>query len=168
MSFRELTMIEVREVLRRWQAGQGHRTVARETGLDRKTVRRYVDALTALNVTSETPLDDAVVHAVARLVQARPEALPSEERGQLEGHRSRIETWLAQKQKRPLRLTKVHELLTRDHGVVASYSTLRRYVQDELGWGLKKPTVRLADAPAGEEAQVDFGEMGPHVDALTG
>jgi transposase len=35
-------MQEVREVLRRWQAKQGIRQIARETGLDRKTVRRYV------------------------------------------------------------------------------------------------------------------------------
>lgn len=166
MSFRELTMIEVREVLRRWQARQGLRAMARETGLDRKTVRRYVEALTALNVTPETVLDDTVVHEVARRVQARPDVAPSEERSQFEDHRQRIVAWLSEK--RPLRLTKVHVLLARDHGVTASYATLRRYVQDELGWGLKKPTVRIVDAPAGEEAQVDFGEMGTHVDGLTG
>jgi hypothetical protein len=40
MSYRELTMIEVKEVLRRRQAGQGPREIARDTGLDRKTVRR--------------------------------------------------------------------------------------------------------------------------------
>ena len=42
MSFRELSMIEIREVLRRWSAGQAVRAVARETGVDRKTVDRYV------------------------------------------------------------------------------------------------------------------------------
>jgi transposase len=44
MSFRELSMIEVKEVLRRREAGQGLREIARETGIDRKTVRRYVRA----------------------------------------------------------------------------------------------------------------------------
>jgi transposase len=37
-------MIEIREVLRRWSAGQAVRAVARETGVDRKTVDRYVTA----------------------------------------------------------------------------------------------------------------------------
>jgi DNA-binding CsgD family transcriptional regulator len=41
MSFREITMQDVSEVLRRWQAGQRARRIARETGLDRKTVGRY-------------------------------------------------------------------------------------------------------------------------------
>jgi response regulator of citrate/malate metabolism len=44
MAFRELTMIEVKEVLRRKQAGHGVRRIARETGMDRKTVRRYIEA----------------------------------------------------------------------------------------------------------------------------
>ena len=44
MSFRELSMIEIREGLRRWTAGQAVRAVARETGVDRKTVARYVAA----------------------------------------------------------------------------------------------------------------------------
>lgn len=42
MSFREITMQEVSEVLRRWQAGQSARGIAREMGLDRKTVGRYI------------------------------------------------------------------------------------------------------------------------------
>ncbi len=44
MSFRELDMIEVRETLRRWSAGQALRAIARETGVDRKTVGRYAAA----------------------------------------------------------------------------------------------------------------------------
>jgi hypothetical protein len=36
MSFRELTMIEIKEVLRRWQAGQSERRIGRETSVDRK------------------------------------------------------------------------------------------------------------------------------------
>jgi hypothetical protein len=39
--------------------------------------------------------------------------------------------------KPPLRLTKVHVLLARDQGLDVSYATLRRYVMDELGWGLR-------------------------------
>ena len=44
MAYRELTMIDVKELLRRLQAGQSVRRVARESGADRKTVRRYAEA----------------------------------------------------------------------------------------------------------------------------
>lgn len=166
MSFRELTMTEVREVVRRWQAQQGLREVARETGLDRKTVRRYFGVLEALGVDRDAVLDDALVHQVASRVQTRAVPEPSTGRVVLMEHRDRIESWLTQK--RPLRLTKVHTLLARDHGVEVSYATLRRFAIDELGFGQRKPTVRVADAPAGEEAQVDFGKMGDVFDPVAG
>ena len=41
MPYRELTMIDVKEVLRRWQADHSARKIAEETGTDRKTVARY-------------------------------------------------------------------------------------------------------------------------------
>ena len=41
---REVSVVEVREVLRRWVLGEGQRSIDRNTGVDRKTVRRYVEA----------------------------------------------------------------------------------------------------------------------------
>ena len=104
MSFRELTMIEIREVIRRWQAQQKLREIARETGLDRKTVRRYVAALEALGGAQDAPLDDALVHEVGKRVQAREQPDPSVERTRLLEHRDRIKSWLTAAP--PLRLTK--------------------------------------------------------------
>ncbi|GFG95325.1 helix-turn-helix domain-containing protein [Mycobacterium timonense] len=43
MSYREVSVIEVKEMLRLWLDGRGYREVARLSGTDRKTVRRYVD-----------------------------------------------------------------------------------------------------------------------------
>jgi len=43
MSFREITMQDVRELLRRHEAGQSARKIARELGMDRKTVGRYLE-----------------------------------------------------------------------------------------------------------------------------
>jgi transposase len=165
VSFRELTMIEVREVVRRWREKQGLREIARETGLDRKTVRRYALVLEELGVARDVELDDALVHEVGKRVQGRAEHEPSVERVQLMEHRDRIEQWL--RAKKPLRLTKVHVLLQRDHGLDVSYATLRRFAMDELGWGMRKPTVLVADAPPGEEAQVDFGLMDTMYDPQT-
>jgi transposase len=159
-------MIEIREVIRRWQARQGQRETARETGLDRKTVRRYVDAIVELGVARDRVLDDELVQRVSALVQAHEAREPSVERLQLLEHRERIECWLAAP--KPLRLTKVHVLLHRDHGIDVSYATLRRFAMDELSWGARKPTVLIADAPAGEEAQIDFGLMGMMHDPETG
>lgn len=166
MSYRELTMIDVREVLRRWTAGQKDREIARATGTDRKTVARYVAMAKAFGFGPEHVADDDAVHEVAQSVQARRVAEPSEEWEGVAQHRERIAEWLGQA--RPLRLTKIHTLLVRDHGLVASYATLRRFAMQELGWTKKKPTVRLEDPPPAQEAQVDFGLMGMLFDPDTG
>jgi hypothetical protein len=42
MSYREVSVIEIRELLRLWLEGRGLRVVARLSGTDRKTVR-YAD-----------------------------------------------------------------------------------------------------------------------------
>ena len=47
MVFREVSVIEIREVLRSRLAGAGLRTVAAQAGVDRKTARRYVEAAVA-------------------------------------------------------------------------------------------------------------------------
>ncbi len=164
MSYRELTMIDVREVLRRWAARQSTRKIARETGADRKTVGRYIAVASELGLARDEELGEAVVHEVAQRVQARPLPDASEERVELAAHRARVESWLAQK--RPLRLRIVHTLLVRDHGLRASYDTLRRFAIDELGWRKKTlSTVLVDDGKPGEEAQVDFGLMGTIHDA---
>jgi transposase len=165
MPYRELTMIDVREVLRRWQAGQSHRRIARETGTDRGTAGRYIRAAQQLGLSPNGEITDVEVHEVAQCVQSRPIVSPSEEWSAIAKHKERIAEWLGRK--RPLRLRKVHTLLVREHGLEASYDTLLRFARQELGWRKRSPTVRLEDPPAGQEAQVDFGKMGLMLDPET-
>ncbi|MDF1594599.1 MAG: hypothetical protein P1T08_00690 [Acidimicrobiia bacterium] len=44
MAFREVPVFEVREILRLWLGGEGLRSISRLVSVDRKTVRRYVEA----------------------------------------------------------------------------------------------------------------------------
>ena len=110
MSFRELTMTDVKEVLRRWTAGQSVRQMARESGVDRKTVRRYIEAAKAVGLTLASPLDDGALEEIVQRVQSRPLPEPSSVRTTIEKLRPRIEKWLGH-EPRPLRLARIHELL---------------------------------------------------------
>lgn len=159
-------MLDVIEVLRRWQAGQSARAVARAGVGDRKTVGRYIEAAKALGVGLDDELNDDVVRRVLLAVQERPLLEPSAQWNALQAERQRIEKWLfpptpepGEEKKRPLRLVRIHELLDRD-GVVVGYTTLRRFAQVELGFHKKRSTVRIVDCEPGEEAQMDFGFMG--------
>ncbi len=59
MSLRELTMTDVKEVLRRWQAGQSARQMAREAMVSRRTAARYIDAAKEVGLSPVSELTDA-------------------------------------------------------------------------------------------------------------
>ncbi len=122
---------------------------------------RYIEEAQAGGVVAEVAVTEQEVRAAGKGAQARPLPSPSQQRQALAGRREQISVWLGGD--RPLRLVRVHELLERDE-VVVRYTTLRRYVQRELGWRKKQPTVRLKDPEPGQEAQIDFGLMGTIAD----
>src|SRR5713101_6517295 len=93
MTYRELPMIDVKEVLRRWLAGHSNRRIARETGIDRDTAARYVAVAKELALPNDRELTEAEVHEVAQRVQARPLPDRSAEWTEIAKHKARISEW---------------------------------------------------------------------------
>ena len=158
MAYREVTMIEVKEVLRRWLAGAKRKRIAAEVGLDPKTVRRYIGAAVECGLAPEGDggklTEEELVAVLARLrgeVIGRPRG---ERWARCEAERAFIERHLAQ----GVRLSKVAKLLRR-RGIEVSYPMLYRYAVAELGFGKSAPTVPVVDGEPGEEVQVDTGWM---------
>lgn len=151
-------MIEVREILRLWLAGRSLREVSRLASVDRKTVRRYVEAGRACGLDradGEVQLSEELLGAVMGVVRPeRPRGVGTAWEA-IAGQRDQIGAWLEQ----GLSLTKVHVLLGR-RGVVVSYRTLHRFAVVELGFGRRRATVPVADGEPGQEVQVDFGRLG--------
>lgn len=160
MSYREVTVIEIREVLRLWlQADKGLRPIADIVGCDRKTVRRYVEAAQAAGLARDGGQGQLTDELIGTVVEAVRPDRPAGRGAAWEACRAehdRIRRWL---EKDDLKLTKVHDLLAR-RGVEVPYRTLHRYAAEELGFRRQQPTVRVADGEPGEELQVDFGKMG--------
>lgn len=72
MAYREVHVIEVREVLRAWLAGDGLRRAAERAGVDRKTARRYVAAAQQAGLVrdgGEAQLTDELLGAVVAAVR---------------------------------------------------------------------------------------------------
>jgi hypothetical protein len=70
MAFREVSVVEVREVLRAWLSGDGLRTVGEWAGVDRKTARRYVQAAEAAGVVRAGGLGQVTDEVIGRVVSA--------------------------------------------------------------------------------------------------
>ncbi|HEV8580088.1 MAG TPA: IS21 family transposase [Thermoanaerobaculia bacterium] len=153
MSYREVHVVEVREVVRLWSRGESLRAISRLTGLDRKTVRRYVKAARQAGCEVGEPAGDAVVGEVIGRVRAQGPGVRGSSWAVCTEHRELLAGWLDKQ----VPLSKVQELLGRHTGVVVPYRTLHRYAARELGFGGRRVTVRVAEGKPGEELQLDFG-----------
>lgn len=159
MAFREVSVVEIREVLRLWLLGHGKRGIARLAGVDRKTVDRYVAAAEAAGCDRQGGVGQLCDELVGAVIGGARPARPAGHGSTwdlLEQHR----TFLAEKVEKDLRLSKISDLFTRRTGIVVPYATLRRFAVEELGFGRAQVTVRVNDPDPGREAQTDFGRMG--------
>ena len=163
MGYREVGRMEVREIVRRWQAGESRRGIARATGLSRTTVDTYIRAAKAVGLKPDgPPLEEGLLAAL--LQQRRPGPAIGRATGQQElvPYQEQIARWVREDR---LQLTRVWELLD---GVSVSYTTLRRFVH-QMGLGRRaRTTVRMAETAPGEVAEFDFGRLGYLVDPDTG
>ena len=176
MAFREVSVSEIREVLRVWLgvAGlptPGYRSIAAHCGVDRKTVRRYVEAAQAAGLRRDddvSAVDDGLIGMVADAVRpVRPDGHGAAWERLLE-FEDQISAWVAgDGEQRPLTITKIETLLAR-RGCVVPYRTLNRFAGERCGFGRKDTTVRVADGDPGVECQVDFGYLGMLTDAGDG
>jgi transposase len=160
MVFREVPMFEVREVLRLWLGGEGLRSVARLSRVDRKTVRRYVDAAIEAGLRADGgvgQLTDEMLGAVVEIVRPhRAAGHHGEAWAALVARRDQVEAWV----KADVAGVKICELLARD-GVVVPERTVQRFVAGEFGPRRGQgSTVRVADGEPGHELQIDFARLG--------
>ncbi len=171
MGFREVSVVEVREVLRGWLEGVGLRKVAERAGVDRKTARRYVVAAETAGLRRDDgveALSDELIGSVVAVVRpARPDGHGAAWELLL-GREAQITAWVAGGSGQPpLSVVKIEELLARQ-GCVVPYRTVHRFAVERCGFGAKSLTVRVNDGEPGVECQIDFAQMGFIVDAETG
>jgi len=155
MAYREVTMVEVKEVLRLWLDAMGKRRIAARLGLDPKTVRSYIEAARGLGLERTAGNAALTDELVGQVLTAR--------RGR--AHRPHGDTWSRCAEQREfierhlrarVRLSKIRKLLRRQ-GVPIPYATLRRWAVATLGFGRTAPTLPVVDGQPGDECQLDTG-----------
>ena len=167
MAFREVSVVEVCEVLRGWWGGGGLRTVVGRAGVDRKTARRCVAAAEAAGVCREgglARLTDEVIGQVVAAVRPARAGGHGHAWDALEAEREQISEWVG----KDLSVVKIADLLTQ-RGVLALSRALHRFCTQRCGFGRGgATTVRVADGEPGVQCQIDFAKMGLVCDPGTG
>ena len=159
MAFREISVVQIKEALRLWLRGSGERTIAQAAGIDRKTVRRYIESAKALGLErsgNESQITDQLIGQLVEKVRPHRPDGHGESWRVLLAEEERIKEWVDKE----LTVTKIGILLAR-RGVVVPHRTLARFCVERLGTSKRATTtVRVDDPPPGSELQVDFGRLG--------
>ena len=165
MAYREVSRVEIAEVVRRWQSGMSQRQIATGTGLSRATIRRYIVAAMGAGLTRDgaAPSEEQLTRlAGVSVAGPRKVEIPTEE--VLAPWADQVYEWLTADR---LQVTRIQELLA-GRGCRVSYTSLRRFIV-RRGWQRRSPaTVRMRESAPGEVAEMDFGRLGLMQDPETG
>jgi transposase len=153
--YREVTMIEVREVLRLRSDGVPKKRIAAQLGLDPKTVRRYLTAAETAGVRVSGGVSDEEVRQVLLALHPSGGRPRGDSWALCVEQRAALARWLGD----GLRLTKIRKLLVRQ-GVHIPYPTLHRFAVLELQFGKTATTIPVVDGEPGHEVQLDTGWVG--------
>ncbi len=145
----QLKVNEQQSIIALRERGWSKRKIARELGLDRVTVRRYLAAAGAKSPTPQTGS-----------LEIGKSKSPGVHTGSGECSGSLCAPWQAQIQKAVeggLSVQRIYQDLVSDHHFSGSYYSVRRFVQRLRPEGAELPFRRMECEP-GAELQVDFGQ----------
>src|SRR5207248_7252577 len=101
MAYREVSRMEYEEVVRRWQAGESQRAIARALGLARNTVAAYIRAASA------EPAPDGGANPLPRRQPGPALTEPGPAVARLAPYEAQVARWLRDER---LKLTRIQEL----------------------------------------------------------
>jgi transposase len=154
-----LHMNHIRDLLRRLQAGESERRIAEDMNISRPTVHKYHELAKRqgyLESQAVIPDDETLQQVLG------PGPQPPKITSSIEPYGDIVKSLRKQK----VEMVAIWQRLRDTYGYRGSYSALRRYVSH-----LKTEPAEVytrVHTPAGEEMQVDFGEVGKLLDPASG
>lgn len=162
-------MVDVTEILIHWHAGRSQSQIASSLGLDRKTVKKYLQPAIVAGLrpgdVARSPQQwaDLVQEWFPQLCDTRLRQVTWPE---IEAHHDFVKAMLAAGVSKQT----IWQRLRDEHGLNASVSSLKRYVEANLPQESHRDrvTVLRDDPPPGQEAQIDYGYLGSWTDPVGG
>lgn len=164
MANRNITMIEITEILYRWRKGISTRKIAESLGTSRNTIREIVTLAEALGLEQGSANETHLLEISRLLTDARSQ---KKQRGSAQTliavYHDEIRQWLAQPY---ITVRQIQRLLAEPpHHAIASETSLHRYIKRHFD--IKpKVTIHLETIPA-QQGQVDFGYVGLMLDPVS-
>jgi transposase len=170
MARRTFDVIDVTEILVHWHAGRSLNEMSGSLGVDRKTIRKYIAPAVAAGFSPGGPAKG----------EAEWQELVRGWFPELADTRLRQVTWpaiaehhdyIVEQLKAQVRMSTVHQRLRDEQGLAASVASFRRYVAANVPEEARRSQVTVWNprlAEAGEQAQIDYGQLGRWLDPVSG
>ena len=95
MAYREVTRVEIPDIIRRWQAGDRQRKIALGTGLSRDTIAKYITAAQGASIAQGGPAaTEEQLSVLATIGQVGPRQVETPRQDLLERWTDQIFQWL--------------------------------------------------------------------------
>ena len=166
MARREIMMDELVETIYQWHNGRNISQIKRSLGLDRKTIRKYLDLARLQGFSRDMEIQEywyylKLAGMIQQDLKVPIDTSPSYRKTAL--YQSTIDKLLSRKYMTP---KQAYRILKREYDYPLSYSSFKRYMNVKYP---KQPGNCLRiEVGAGTEAQVDFGSAGMMLDPETG
>ncbi len=159
MAGRRRSVLDIREIVRRFRLGDGDRQIARDLQASRNTIAKYREWAKGQGFLDLPELPDpGVIEDRLKATQPPDDVGPA---SSAEPYRD----FIIEKRTKGVEIRALLKLLEEQKGFKGSYSALRRFVAKLEA---KSPESFLrVETPPGEEAQVDFGFAGKIYDPVT-
>jgi len=169
MARRSFTVVDITEILTHWHAGRSINEMSVSLGVDRKTIRKYLQPAIAAglapggNPLSPSEWTELVGRWFPELTDTRLRQITWPD---IDKHAEYVKTQLAA----GVTQATVWQRLRDEHGLTASIASFRRWVAATVPEETRRAqvTVLREEVPAGEEAQIDYGLLGTWVDPASG
>ncbi len=159
MAYKKITFMDVRELFRQWQAQRKGKHIAELMGLDRKTVRKYLNKFKDQGLTQDMPIQNKEqIMAILQAIVNEPEHdTPAQDI--LEPHLDEIAELLGGAR---LKMTTAYEVICQRYELSSkvSLSSFKRFVQTHHVLPDNRKTTCRMETPPGKEVQIDYAKMG--------
>jgi hypothetical protein len=161
MGYKEITVMNLHEIIRRWHDQQKIAHIANALGYDRKTVRHYIKLAQQLGLSPQQPLPDKeqLIHLLNQSIV--PPKRPQQAQELLERFLPEI-TDLVNAKFNPVKPKIAFEVICEKYDLSGqvSYSSFKNFVRNnQIAISPDKATCRLEVEP-GSEAQLDYAKVG--------
>ena len=156
--------MEILEIIRRYFDSQNISQISKLSGIDRKTIRKYIKEILKRGITS---YDKEKILLILPEIIPKISGRPSKAQGIFQPYKEQIGKLLTDTENK-IKPKTVFEVINEKHGLEGkvSYSSFKRFIRENKFVPYNNKTTCRLEYEPGEQIQIDYAKMGTLYDPI--